>query len=201
MSNSAAELDQSIFGFIDALSALSDPAAVVDALHRALAMEGVRFFCFNFLPLRGESFADVVLANRWPQDWLSLYVAENYVQDDPAIRYCRRVAQPFEWSAAPFDPVREPRAAEIVERAKDFGRGRLRDAGSKPVGFSRQRLGRRPTCIRCARESRDPSHVTLRVRSITCAESAVLPQQTERDDARARGAELDRVRKVGVGDR
>jgi LuxR family transcriptional regulator, quorum-sensing system regulator BjaR1 len=174
MSNSAPELDQSVFGFIDALPGLSDPAAIVDALHRALTPEGVRFFCFNFLPQPGESFADVVLANHWPQDWLSLYVAENYVQDDPAIRYCRRVAQPFEWSAAPFDPMREPRAAEIVERAKDFG---LADGYVTPVpspsGFARQRMGRRPTRIRRARESRDPSHVTLRVRSITRAECAV----------------------------
>ena len=138
MSNSAAELDHSIFGFIDALSGLSDSAAIVDALHRALAREGVRFFCFSFLPQPGESFQDVVLANRWPQDWLSLYVAENYVQDDPAIRYCRRVAQPFEWSAAPFDPMREPRAAEIVERAKDFG---LADGYVTPVPSPSGSLG------------------------------------------------------------
>ena len=121
MSNSAAELDQSIFGFIDALSGLSDAADIVDAFYSTLAIEGVRFFCFNFLPQPGESFEDVMLANRWPQDWLRLYVAENYIQHDPAIRYCRRVAQPFDWNAAPFDPVREPRAAEVVERAKDFG--------------------------------------------------------------------------------
>jgi LuxR family quorum sensing-dependent transcriptional regulator len=138
MSNSAAELDHSIFGFIDALSALSDSAAIVEALHRALAIEGVRFFCFNFLPQSGESFDDVVLANRWPQDWLRLYVAENYIRDDPAIRYCRRVAQPFDWSAAPFDPVREPRAAEIVERARDFG---LADGYVTPVPSPSGSLG------------------------------------------------------------
>jgi LuxR family quorum sensing-dependent transcriptional regulator len=136
MSNSA--LDQSIFGFIDALSELSEPATIVEALHRALAMEGARFFCFNFLPRPGESFEDVVLANRWPQDWHSLYVAENYVQDDPAIRYCRRVVQPFEWNAAPFDPARESRAAEIVERARDFG---LADGYVTPVPSPSGSLG------------------------------------------------------------
>jgi LuxR family quorum sensing-dependent transcriptional regulator len=138
MLNSVAELDQSIFGFIDALSGLSDSVAIVDALHHALAAEGAQFFCFNFLPQPSESFDDVVLANRWPRDWLRLYAAENYVQDDPAIRYCRRVAHPFEWSLAPFDPVREPRAAEIVERARDFG---LADGYVTPVPSPSGSLG------------------------------------------------------------
>ena len=42
MSNSAAELDHSIFGFIDALSGLSDSAAIIDALHRALGARRTR---------------------------------------------------------------------------------------------------------------------------------------------------------------
>ena len=202
MSNSAAELDQSIFGFIDALSGLSDSAAVVDALHRALAMEGVRFFCFNFLPQPGESFEDVVLANRWPQDWLRLYVAENYVQDDPAIRYCRRMAQPFEWSAAPFDPMREPRAAEIVERAKDFG---LADGYVTPVPSPSGSLGSVWVAGQRAFGARAKAAIHLtslyafdRLRAL---KAPSCRQQTEPDDARARGAELDRVGKVGLGDR
>ena len=121
MSSSAAELDQSIFGFVDALSGLVDSADLIDALHRVLAADGAEFFCFNFLPQPGERFEDVLLASRLPPDWLELYIAENYVRDDPAIRHCRRTAQPFEWDAAPFDPVREPRAADIVRHVRDFG--------------------------------------------------------------------------------
>jgi DNA-binding CsgD family transcriptional regulator len=124
MSSSAAELDQSTFGFVDALSGFEDPADVIEAVHRVLASGGAEFFCFNFLPQPDERFEDVLLASRLPAGWLALYIAENYVRDDPAIRHCRRTAQPFEWDAAPFDPVREPRAADLVRQAKDFGLAR-----------------------------------------------------------------------------
>ena len=116
--------DRSILGFVDALSGLSDSERVIDAMHRVLAATGAQFFCINFLPHPTERFEDVVLATRLPADWLACYSARNYIQDDPAVRHCRRTSQPFEWEAAPFDPVREPRAAEVVRRAKDCGLAR-----------------------------------------------------------------------------
>jgi LuxR family quorum sensing-dependent transcriptional regulator len=121
MWNSAAQPDRSILGFVDALSGFSDSAAVMDAMHCVLAPAGAEFFCFNFLPQPDERFEDVLLASRLPAEWLRLYVTRNYVHDDPAIRHCGRTAQPFERDAAPFDPVREPRAAEVVQHVRELG--------------------------------------------------------------------------------
>lgn len=36
------------------------------------------------------------------------------------MRHYRRTAAPFEWAEAPYDPIKEPRAAEVMHRAADF---------------------------------------------------------------------------------
>ena len=161
MSNSAAELDHSIFGFIDALSGLSDSAAIVDALHRALATEGVRFFCFNFLPQPGESFQDVVLANRWPQDWLSLYVAENYVQDDPAIRV-RSAALGAGQHAYP-----QRASATNSTRERESALRRFRQSrGEIPTVSKRSAFDEHTQAARSAQAPRNVARISSRYRSV-----------------------------------
>jgi LuxR family quorum sensing-dependent transcriptional regulator len=53
-----------------------------------------------------------------------LYTANDYIRVDPVARLCRQSYNPFEWSEAPFDLEREPRAAEVMNRASDFNMSR-----------------------------------------------------------------------------
>lgn len=106
---------------IENLDRLSTTDEVIDAMQVALARFGFEFFCFNTFPQRQQTFLDVKLACRIPSEWLRLYQDKGYIQVDPSIRFCQRTFRLFEWKDAPFDPEREPRAAEVVRRATDFG--------------------------------------------------------------------------------
>jgi LuxR family quorum sensing-dependent transcriptional regulator len=61
------------------------------------------------------------------------------VHVDPAFRYAKTVVRPFRWfKEAPYDPEREPRAAEVVQRAGDFG---ILDGFLIPVASTAGRMG------------------------------------------------------------
>ena len=109
------------FEFIDQLDRLSDAVSVMNAMHRALGLHGFEFFCFNGFPRPDQGFDEVIFAIRVPQAWLQLYLDEQYIHVDPTIRHCKQTVRPFEYTSAPYDLEREPRAAEVIERATDFG--------------------------------------------------------------------------------
>lgn len=92
-------------------------------MRTALADVGVDLFCLNVLANPGQEFEEVLLASRLPAEWLELYIRENYVAHDASQRHSRRTVHPFEWKDAPYDPEREPRVLEVVQRANDFNIG------------------------------------------------------------------------------
>jgi LuxR family quorum sensing-dependent transcriptional regulator len=87
-------------------------------------------FVITGLPNLKEKFDQVVILKKWPVGWFDIYTREDYVRVDPVIRLCRNSVQPFEWSEAPYDREKEPRAAEVMDRATDF---RMRDGFCLPI--------------------------------------------------------------------
>jgi LuxR family quorum sensing-dependent transcriptional regulator len=106
---------------IEALGRTSTTDAVMDEMRSVLARFGFEFFCFASLPRPQQQFEDVMLAVRVPAEWIKLYCEQQYVHVSPAMRHLRRTSFPFEWKDAPYDPDKEPRAAEMVGRAAEFG--------------------------------------------------------------------------------
>lgn len=128
------------FEFIETVQELSDTASVLDAMGRMLSRYGADQFCCAYVaPLSTEAPREAVLAHRLPAGFLDMYSAERFVWDDPALRYCRTTLRPFRWlREAPFDPTREPRAVELVRRARDFG---LIDGVMVPIASPASRIG------------------------------------------------------------
>jgi LuxR family quorum sensing-dependent transcriptional regulator len=108
------------FAFIEKLDAIADPDGVADAMASSLSRFGFENFIITGLPHPKERFDQVVVLRDWPEGWFEIYAREDYVRVDPVIRLCRNTVQPFEWTEAPYDPEREPRAAEVMRRATDF---------------------------------------------------------------------------------
>jgi LuxR family quorum sensing-dependent transcriptional regulator len=106
---------------IEALGRTSTTDAVMDEMRSVLARFGFEFFCFASLPRPQQQFEDVMLAIRVPAGWIKLYCEQQYVHVSPAIRHLRSTSFPFEWKDAPYDPDKEPRAAEMVRHATEFG--------------------------------------------------------------------------------
>ncbi|RXG85746.1 helix-turn-helix transcriptional regulator [Bradyrhizobium zhanjiangense] len=128
------------FEFIETVQELSDTASVLDAMGRMLGQYGPDQFCCAYVaPLSTEAPREAVLAHRLPPGFLDMYSTEQFVWDDPALRHCKTTLRPFRWfGEAPFDPVREPRAVELVQRARDFG---LLDGVMVPIASPSNRIG------------------------------------------------------------
>ncbi len=94
---------------------------LVAELKTALASVGHEYFCLNLFPRPNESFDKVIVAYDLPKGWLNLYLRKNFAAVDPALRHCRKTALPFAYREAPCDSEREPRAAQVLDRARDFG--------------------------------------------------------------------------------
>lgn len=106
---------------IEALGRASTTRTLLDEMAGMLRGFGFEYLCLTGIPHAHQRFEDVMLAVRVPAEWFKIYVDENYVAIDPAIRQFRRTSRPFVWKSAPLDPEKEPRAAAMVRRVTDFG--------------------------------------------------------------------------------
>ena len=106
---------------LNEINAATSAPEVLGIFERALKPFGAEFFCFNFLPTARQKFEDMILVHRVPADWMQLYLEKEYAQFDPSLRHCGRTTQPFGYLQSPYDPESELQAAEVVQRARDFG--------------------------------------------------------------------------------
>jgi LuxR family quorum sensing-dependent transcriptional regulator len=108
-----------VFDLIAGLDRMPDVDTVVGGVERILARYGITRLIFTGLP--DTQFERAVLASRWPAEFLGLYLRNDYIRFDPIARRGRRSSQPFEWAAADYFDDSEPRTAEVMRRAADFG--------------------------------------------------------------------------------
>jgi len=108
------------FSFIENVDRADSVEAVVAVLELALASFGLEYFTFQDLP-DPKNYGDFLFCKRVPDEWLKLYIKEEYNRIDPAFRMLRRTTEPFIWAEAPYDAEREPRAVEFVRRVAEFG--------------------------------------------------------------------------------
>jgi LuxR family quorum sensing-dependent transcriptional regulator len=106
--------------FIESLEAHKSVPDAMNALEDAFCRFGFETIIVTGLPNPDQKFAHMVMAKRWPAEWFKLYTENNYDKVDPVVRLCRRSINPFEWSEAPYDPINEPGAAEVMRRAGEF---------------------------------------------------------------------------------
>jgi LuxR family transcriptional regulator, quorum-sensing system regulator BjaR1 len=108
------------FDFIDDLDRLSDIIKFTQHFSTAIGRFGYTSFLITGVP-EPPPLQPYILANGWPTGWTEHYAKADYYRHDPVAAWCRRTVQPFEWSEAPLDLERSPRAAEVMNCARDFG--------------------------------------------------------------------------------
>jgi LuxR family quorum sensing-dependent transcriptional regulator len=106
--------------FIERLEHIPTVSAAMDLTEQAFSRFGFETLILTGLPNPEQRFEQVVMAKRWPAEWFKIYTKNQYIHVDPVARMCRRTVNPFEWAEAPYDPERDPRAAEVMRRAQDF---------------------------------------------------------------------------------
>jgi LuxR family quorum sensing-dependent transcriptional regulator len=119
-----------IAAFSEAVEQSETPKAVLTAMEAALAPFGCESLVVVRSAHQDESTAPLVLMQKLPARWFDFYMRQSYGTADPVLRQCRMGSRPFAWAEAQLDPEREPRAAEVMNRAADFG---MRHGFSVPV--------------------------------------------------------------------
>jgi LuxR family quorum sensing-dependent transcriptional regulator len=116
----ATDYGRDALDFIEGLDSHTSASGAMDALEVAFGRFGFETIIVTGLPNPDQKFSQMVMAKRWPTEWFKLYTDNNYDRVDPVVRLCRRSVNPFEWGEAPYDAEREPGAAEVMNRAKEF---------------------------------------------------------------------------------
>jgi LuxR family quorum sensing-dependent transcriptional regulator len=111
-------------GFVDAIDRVNTPGEVASLLAKEIEQAGFHAYLIIGLPesqtSSNKSFKHRILAKGWPIGWTELYVKEGLAEFDPVPRYAAQTMDPFKWSEAPYDPVRERQADYVIKRAVDF---------------------------------------------------------------------------------
>jgi LuxR family quorum sensing-dependent transcriptional regulator len=110
-----------ILSFIESLNRLHRADTVVDATQTLISRFGFKNILFSTLPGPTQRYEDVVLGRKGQSEWHKLYLDNQYDHIDPVFRHVRRTWKPFEWRDLQVDAEREPRAAELMRRRRDFG--------------------------------------------------------------------------------
>jgi LuxR family quorum sensing-dependent transcriptional regulator len=121
MQAEAAPIGREAFELAERLDGLTAGAGIMDAMREVVGGFGAQYFCFSAFLRPNQRFEDVMLAVSLPDEWLKIYLENNYASVDPCIRHCNRTSRPFEVADVRYDAEREPKAAELIRRATDFG--------------------------------------------------------------------------------
>jgi LuxR family transcriptional regulator, quorum-sensing system regulator BjaR1 len=188
------------FDLIDDLDGLTNVGKVT-RVAATLAEFGYTSFLITGVPEPPQKLEPYILLNGWPRGWTEHYTRSNYYADDPVAAWCRRTVNPFEWSQAPFNAERSPRAAEVMNVAREFG---LDHGFLVPIvagtGFQAcvTMAGERPNCEASASSDRHVCASTLcRAGRLRIRRSA--PADFERTGARR--ARLVGGRQIKLGNR
>jgi LuxR family quorum sensing-dependent transcriptional regulator len=109
------------FAFVDSLERLSTTDGVCNAMARTLAGYGIDKFIVTDLPYKEQTFDKLIIASRWPIEFLTLYVESDFVRYDPIVRRCVHSHAPFAWRAESYVSNADRRVAEVMRRAAEFG--------------------------------------------------------------------------------
>ena len=113
-------ISRAAFDFVDAIERVTDPATVIELFDGELKRYGFHAWLITGLPNHGERIDPLMMLNGWPKDWTETYTRLNLVQNDPVVAHCFRSTAPFVWRDAPYDPLTNPKAKEVMDRATDF---------------------------------------------------------------------------------
>jgi LuxR family transcriptional regulator, quorum-sensing system regulator BjaR1 len=113
-------ISRAAFDFVDAIERVTDPATVIELFDGELKRYGFHAWLITGLPNHGERIDPLMMLNGWPKGWTETYTRLNLVQNDPVVAHCFRSTAPFVWRDTPYDPLTNPKAKEVMDRATDF---------------------------------------------------------------------------------
>ena len=130
MSAHFADYSRVAFDLIDELERLRTADQVVSRMSSALAQFGFSGFLVSTTPDLQAAHQRQTFLDGWPNRFNDYYIENEFYKYDPVVSMCLKSYQPFEWSEAPFDREKEPRAQEVMDAASSIG---LRNGFAIPI--------------------------------------------------------------------
>ena len=121
MAEGMLNIGRAAFDFVEDIERISDQRLLMDRFGRELYGYGYRAWIIAKLPNPGGRTDSLAMLNGWPQAWTALYRRHKLIHNDPVAAHCFRSTAPFKWREAPYDPLANPKAKEVMDRASDFG--------------------------------------------------------------------------------
>lgn len=119
------------FDAIEELEALTTADDVIRHMGATLTQFGFSSFLVASVPnAPTDQLTQIALLDGWPNGWNAHYERQGYFRDDPIAGWGLRTVEPFRWSDVRYDAERNPRSAEVMHTAAEFG---LKDGFSIPI--------------------------------------------------------------------
>jgi len=121
MSGKFADYSQVAFDLIDDLERLSTAEQVISRMSSSLGQFGFSGFLVSTTPDPRAAHRRQTYLDGWPSHFNDYYVEQEFYKDDPVVAKCLTSNSPFEWSDAPFDPQKSPKALQVMDAACSIG--------------------------------------------------------------------------------
>jgi LuxR family transcriptional regulator, quorum-sensing system regulator BjaR1 len=115
-----ANLDSEVQLFISKLSQIGDTRVFAIAFEELVKKFDCKFFVISGIAEEGGAQQEMLVIHNLPEAWVSEYLENNYIINDPIARHCIEAQNPFLWREA-IDATAALEAKNIMIRAEKYG--------------------------------------------------------------------------------
>jgi LuxR family quorum sensing-dependent transcriptional regulator len=115
-----ANLDSEVQLFISKLSQIGDTRMFAVAFEELVKKFDCKFFVISGIAEEGATQQEMLVIHNLPEAWVSEYLENNYILNDPIARRCIEAQNPFLWRDA-TDATAAHEAKNIMNRAEKYG--------------------------------------------------------------------------------
>jgi len=115
-----ASLDSEVQLFISKLSKIGDTRVFAGAFEELVRKFDCRFFVISGIAEEGGAQQEMLVIHNLPEAWVSEYLDNRYILNDPIARHCIEAQNPFLWREA-IEATTSREAKDIMVRAEKYG--------------------------------------------------------------------------------
>ena len=112
-------LDAEVRHFITGLSKISDAWSLAATFETLVKNFQCKFFVISGIPDDPTNLQDMLIIHNLPEDWVTEYIANNYIMIDPIVRRCMEARDPFYWRDVDTSAAGEGK--KVMLRAESYG--------------------------------------------------------------------------------
>ncbi len=115
-----ATLDSEVQSFVSRLSQIGDTRVFAVVFEELVRKFGCQFFVISGIAEESNTQQEMLVIHNLPEAWVSEYLDNNYILNDPIARHCVEARNPFLWREA-IEATASREAKDIMARAEKYG--------------------------------------------------------------------------------